>query len=260
MRHSSYLALVFFVTRLERRDLDRLLRLVREAARAQGPEPFGEHIVDQLLELIPSDRAGYYEYVADVHGNGFLHGRNLYSCERPLFDFGWADDAIPATIRSWPLQDWRVRNAHRAVTLSEFLSRRQQLRNPWWVEVQRPREVEYECKMLLPAPERTVRGFFFVRGPGGQDFDERDRAVLTMLRPHLHAIREDWERRNRPACLTAREIELLRLVAEGLTNDQIAARLVISPATVRSHLAHVFKKLGVRTRTAAVAAAFHSSA
>jgi DNA-binding CsgD family transcriptional regulator len=141
--------------------------------------------------------------------------------------------------------------------LSDFLSRRQRLRNPWYLEVQRPRGVEYECKLLLPSPARTVRGFFFVRGPEVHDFNERDRAVLTMLRPHLHAIREDWEARNRPACLTARETEVLHLVAEGLTNAQIAARLVLSPATVRSHLAHVFEKLGVQTRTAAVAAAFH---
>jgi DNA-binding CsgD family transcriptional regulator len=43
------------------------------------------------------------------------------------------------------------------------------------------------------------------------------------------------------------------LVAEGLTNTQIAERLWISPGTVRRHLQNVFAKLGVHTRTAAVA-------
>jgi DNA-binding CsgD family transcriptional regulator len=43
------------------------------------------------------------------------------------------------------------------------------------------------------------------------------------------------------------------LVAEGLTNAQIAERLWISPGTVRRHLQNVFAKLGVHTRTAAVA-------
>jgi len=53
--------------------------------------------------------------------------------------------------------------------------------------------------------------------------------------------------------LTGREHEIVMLVAEGLTNAQIAERLWISPGTVRSHLENVFAKLGVHTRTAAVA-------
>jgi DNA-binding CsgD family transcriptional regulator len=53
--------------------------------------------------------------------------------------------------------------------------------------------------------------------------------------------------------LTRREHEVVMLVAEGLTNGQIAERLWISPGTVRRHLENVFAKLGVHTRTAAVA-------
>ena len=53
--------------------------------------------------------------------------------------------------------------------------------------------------------------------------------------------------------LTGREHEIVMLVAEGLTNAQIAERLWISPGTVRRHLENVFAKLGVHTRTAAVA-------
>lgn len=52
-----------------------------------------------------------------------------------------------------------------------------------------------------------------------------------------------------------REIEVLELVAEGLTNRQISQRLYLSQATVKSHLAHAFGKLGVESRTAAVASA-----
>lgn len=57
------------------------------------------------------------------------------------------------------------------------------------------------------------------------------------------------------ATLSARETEVLRLVADGESNSAIAARLHISDATVKSHLVHIFSKLGVSSRTAAVAAA-----
>lgn len=56
--------------------------------------------------------------------------------------------------------------------------------------------------------------------------------------------------------LTPREREVLRLLAEGLSNRAIAARLVVSEKTVGTHLAHIYAKLGVTTRAAAVAFAY----
>ena len=55
--------------------------------------------------------------------------------------------------------------------------------------------------------------------------------------------------------LSARELEVLSLVANGASNGQIAHALHISEATVKSHLLHIFGKLGVADRTAAVTVA-----
>ncbi|MDH2389187.1 MULTISPECIES: response regulator transcription factor [Streptomyces] len=57
------------------------------------------------------------------------------------------------------------------------------------------------------------------------------------------------------AALTKRELEVLQLVGDGLSNLQISKRLFLSQATVKSHLVHIYAKLGVDSRTAAVAAA-----
>jgi DNA-binding CsgD family transcriptional regulator len=54
-----------------------------------------------------------------------------------------------------------------------------------------------------------------------------------------------------PAGLTEREVEILRLVAQGLTDAQVAERLVISPRTVHGHLRSIYGKLDVSSRTAA---------
>ena len=59
-----------------------------------------------------------------------------------------------------------------------------------------------------------------------------------------------------PAGLTAREAEVLRLVASGKTNRDIAVELVISEHTVARHLQNMFAKLGVSTRAAATAFAY----
>jgi DNA-binding NarL/FixJ family response regulator len=56
--------------------------------------------------------------------------------------------------------------------------------------------------------------------------------------------------------LTEREIGVLRLVARGATNAEIAAALVIGEATVKSHIGHIFTKLGFRDRAAAIVFAF----
>ena len=63
------------------------------------------------------------------------------------------------------------------------------------------------------------------------------------------------ERDRKAETLTAREIEVLQLLAFGHTNRDIAERLYISPDTVKTHLEHIFEKLGASDRTAAVAEA-----
>ena len=64
-----------------------------------------------------------------------------------------------------------------------------------------------------------------------------------------------WARGERPGGLTEREQEVLRLVAEGLGNKEIAQKLIISPLTVRKHASNVYQKLGVSGRREAVAEA-----
>jgi DNA-binding CsgD family transcriptional regulator len=250
IRRTSYLRFVPDVTRLDSRDLDRVLALVAEAAAGDGPQPFEFPVIERLLDLVPADRAGYFEYDEGARGKP-----NLFQVEKPTYDFGWlgiSDELLSC----WPLHDDRRHAAQIAMKFSDFVNPAAQRHHPWYVEVARPRSVEYECKLWLPSPSGVVRGFFLVRDVRDRDFDERDRSVLTVLRPHLAAVRERWERRRRPPGLTERETEVLQLLRQGLTNREIADRLVIATGTVRTHLENIFEKLGVHTRTAALARAF----
>ena len=94
------------------------------------------------------------------------------------------------------------------------------------------------------------------RGPG---FNERDQERLELLRPHLAFLyRHACQAAAAPAGgapppgLTLREGEVMHWLACGKTDAEIAALLSISPRTVQKHLEHVYVKLGVETRTAAV--------
>ena len=73
--------------------------------------------------------------------------------------------------------------------------------------------------------------------------------VLPVLQPN--AVVKSPLLRTYPDDLTAREIEVLCLVAQGLTNEQVAEQLVISPRTVNTHLTSIYSKIGASSRSAA---------
>lgn len=85
-------------------------------------------------------------------------------------------------------------------------------------------------------------------------------AVTRRLISEFARIRPTAPATARPALatLTPRETEVLRLVAEGLSNQQIADRLVVTEETVKTHVSRVLHKLGLRDRTQAVIAAYES--
>lgn len=261
IEQSSYLQFVRGLASLGGRDFDRILSLVREASTADGDEPFGLATIDGFARLIPADQAGYYEYeVRPNHARTGAYNNGwppMFEVKQPGLDVPWTDE-IQATWWHWPLNDVDNRQRVRARRFSASLpTRAERRRSAWRALVMRPSGIADELDVWLPAPAGTVRAFFFVRSSGRRNFSDRDEAVATLLRPQLDAIRQRWERRHRPSELTRREAELLDLVRAGLTNREIADRLVISPATVRVHLSNLFGKLGVHTRTAAATVDFN---
>jgi len=111
---------------------------------------------------------------------------------------------------------------------------------------------------VLPAVEAGATGYLLKDAPREELF----RAVLAaargeaVLSPTVASRLLSQVRTPAKEPLSQRELEVLGMVARGATNREAAARLFISEATVKTHLLHVYAKLGVNDRAAAVAAAF----
>ena len=73
-------------------------------------------------------------------------------------------------------------------------------------------------------------------------------AMAVLLRPSSHSPAGDYH-------LTERECDVLALMIKGLSNPEIAERLMVSPSTVKTHVSNILAKLGVTSRTEAVALA-----
>ena len=112
---------------------------------------------------------------------------------------------------------------------------------------------------VLPAIEAGATGYLLKDAPRG----ELLRAVRAaaqgqaVLSPAVASRLMSRVRAPGAEPLSQRELEILELVAAGTTNREAAARLFISEATVKTHLLHIYAKLGVSDRAAAVAEAFN---
>ena len=118
-----------------------------------------------------------------------------------------------------------------------------------------------ERSLLLEALDAGARGFLVKEAP----LDDLARAIRTICEggtyvdPALAGVLVGPQATERLPALTKREREVLRLLADGMQNEQVALELSISPLTVRSHVKNAMEKLEADTRTEAVAKALRES-
>jgi DNA-binding CsgD family transcriptional regulator len=237
------------MARLSDADLRKMLGLLRAAGEVDGPQPFPAPVLEALRELVPCDVVAFHE-----------------RSDRPERVLVWAGEPVGEMTPE-------IREAHRrlhhedpvrrvdgARRLSDVIRMREFRRSDFYNLVHRPLGIETMLWFYLDPRETDAR---FELDRSGSDFRERDRRVLELLVPNLRQFLRAARRRV-PAVasgdpLTPRERTVLAHVADGRTNGEVAQLLGISPLTVRKHLENVYEKLGVHTRTAAVAAVFERS-
>jgi DNA-binding CsgD family transcriptional regulator len=232
-------------------DLRGLLGVIEAARSIDAAEGLPTAVLERARELVPCDFVAFGEHDA-AQQVAFLDQNYPEGGDDPGEEAFWRHywDCLPC---SYPDRSGDDRSV---TTISDFYTRRQFHDTGMYADYLGPLGVEHEAMLCVSAPAGRSRRLIFFRGPGA-DFDGRDRLVLSLLRPHLNELYQELERRRRPRPdLTPRQWELLRLVASGRTNAEIAEELVVSKDTVRKHLENIFARLDVTNRTGAIAQAF----
>ncbi len=238
------------MTQLDRRDYEAVLSFLAEAHAVEEPEPFTPHLLDRLASLAHCELATFFEYAP---GTNVITVYVPCSKEDPEWrgvDHGWW-----TCMRTVELRRWKTRSTA-PIVLADVFPRRLRVEPDFNLNYGE-HGVADEIHVSLDRHRRWTAqvGVFRIR-----DFGERERLILQVLQPHLAALYRAATLRRRLGAasdaarlLTRREREVMAHVSSGLSNAQIARVLVIEPSTVRKHLEHVFEKLGVSSRTAAVA-------
>jgi DNA-binding CsgD family transcriptional regulator len=236
--------------------LRRVVGLVDSLAELDDPAGFAAIVLPGLATLVGCDVVTYNEI-----------GPSLGQTRYADYPAGALDPAsqpvFAAHVHEHPLiNHYRATGNGEPVMISDFLSLERFHRLGLYAEFFRGIPVEHQVAVSLPGPDQEVIGVAMSRAR--RDFCEEDRALLSVLRAPLTAALLRARRRQQAgqaltaltryglADLTEREAQILRLVADGRTNASIARALELSPRTVAKHLEHIYRKLEVSSRAAAV--------
>lgn len=262
------------MTRLDRRDYEAVLSFLEEAHAVEEPTPFTPHLLDRLASLAHCELATFFELAPGTHlitgyapcskedpewRPEYAPGTNVITryvpCSREDPEWRGVNDSWWTCTRTVELRRWKARSTG-PIVLADVFPRR--------LRVEPEFNLNYaECGVadeISVSLDRDGRWTAEVAVFGDRDFGERERLILQLLQPHLAALYRAATLRGgfvaasaAARLLTWREREVMTHVSNGLTNAEIARVLVIEPSTVRKHLEHIFEKLGVGSRTAAVA-------
>lgn len=246
---------------LRRIDLEAVLSFLVDVSEIEFDRPYPPAVIARLGELVPNDGLAYQEVDVRARRTAVLVG-----VDGSVEDD--EDEELYWSLGPCPITQYRLMTGDlTAARLFDITDRPRYIESSLYREYFKPLGLEYMIDLGLPAAPGRLRSFILHRGKEDRDFSERDRGVLDALRPHLARLEAEAALRRRLsevlrtqdgspvpgpyARLTAREREIVELVAQGRTNAEIASELWVAPSTVKKHLENVYEKLGVGRRMAA---------
>ena len=236
----------------------RLIDSLADLGPLAGPHEASQFVLPGVADLVGCDIVTYNEIPNRPDKPGYYLG----------YPDGYIDPAslvvFEAHLAEHPLLiHYRAGGVCEPAKISDFLGRERFHRLGLYSEFFRHIPVEYQIAFNLPGTEgRELTAIALNRAD--KDFSEEDRALLSALRVPLgNALRRARDRHSAGTALAAtgpdglddltdREAQILQLAARGRTNRSIAHEFDVSPRTVAKHLEHVYRKLGVTSRAAAV--------
>ena len=215
-------------------------------------------VLHALLRAVPAKWASLNE----------VGPEGVVSLVEPPLDEEWFDRFAELARENPIYQRFARTQDGRAYRFSDVTTREELTATRLYREVYAPLGINHQIAVTLPAERDRVLALVLSREH--RDFTDAERDLLDRARPFLiqayrnalayHDLRggsaEALEAALVANGLTAREAEVLGLVALGGSNRDVAARLDLSDRTVQKHLQNTFRKLGVHTRSAAASRAW----
>ncbi len=217
---------------------------------------FPSRVINLVASLVPAESCSYNHLVGPVAVATRIEPADS-------LDFPDAHQLFQQYLPEHPLLQYTEATGDLAARrISDVASDRQFRGLGLYHEFYRPAQVDYQLVVSVLAPHGGMISVALNRY--GHDFSDQQRDVIDLLRPHLaqaSAIASllsqplpdsPRDARGRPL-LTPRQSRILQLVAAGNSDRAVARTLGVSVRTVHTHLQHIYRALGVRSRTEALA-------
>ena len=234
-------------------DLQPVLDVVSVIAAARPPaDGLGDEVLQHLAALIPCDVVSFCDLdVASrvtrvdqecTGGRVTTNTARVPVPDDPFYRYYWTTPMC-----SYPS---RTGDSRSVIMRTDFMSDRQWHAAPMYLAIFRDDGLDHD--MLCCLRNGRARSCRVMFSRSGMSFSERERQLLALLRPALAEGLPPGPA-PRPVPLTVRQRELLRHVAAGYTNAEVARHMCLSVHTVRKHLENIYERLQVTSRAAAVA-------